>query len=49
MKPDSHTPLYGRLVQSPRRQEEESQLRYPWLMPWVLAAAAVAVTLLLSV
>jgi MSHA biogenesis protein MshL len=48
MKQDSHSPLYGRLVQLPGRDERETQLRWPWLMPWVLAALAVALTLLLS-
>jgi MSHA biogenesis protein MshL len=49
MKPDSHSPLYGRLVQLPGRDDDrETQLRWPWLMPWVLAAVAVALTLLLS-
>ncbi|HEX4597044.1 MAG TPA: pilus (MSHA type) biogenesis protein MshL [Burkholderiaceae bacterium] len=48
MNRDSHSPLYGRLVQLPGREERETQLRWPWLMPWVLAAVAVALTLLLS-
>lgn len=49
MKPDSHSPLYGRLVQLPGRDDDrEAQARWPWLMPWVLAAVAVALTLLLS-
>ena len=50
MKPnDSHSPLYGRLVQLPGRDDDrEAQPRWPWLMPWVLAAVAVTLTLLLS-
>src|SRR5260370_40587869 len=49
MKRDSHSPLYGRLVQLPGQDpREEPQPRWPWLMPWVLAAVAVALTLLLS-
>lgn len=49
MKPHSHTPLYGRLVHLPGTDEREaSQPRWPWLMPWVLAAVAVGLTLLLS-
>jgi MSHA biogenesis protein MshL len=50
MKPnDSHTPLYGRLVHLRAPDEDEStQSRWVWLMPWVLAAAAVGLTLLLS-
>jgi MSHA biogenesis protein MshL len=40
--------LYGRLVQLPGRDERETQMRWPWLMPWVLAAVAVAITLMLS-
>jgi MSHA biogenesis protein MshL len=49
MKRDSHSPLYGRLVQLPGQDpREEPQSRWPWLMPWVLAAVAVALTLLLS-
>lgn len=49
MKPDSHSPLYGRLVQLPGRDDDrDAQPRWPWLMPWVLAAVAVTLTLLLS-
>ncbi len=49
MKPDQHSPLYGRLVQMPGPDDREiPQPRWPWLMPWVLAAAAVGLTLLLS-
>ena len=50
MKPnESHPPLYGRLVHLPNPEERDSpQPRWPWLMPWVLAAIAVALTLLLS-
>jgi len=49
MKRDSHSPLYGRLVQLPgQNPREEAQPRWPWLMPWLLAAVAVALTLLLS-
>src|SRR5438132_980209 len=50
MKPnDSHPPLYGRLVRLPTPDERESPPpRWPWLMPWVLAAVAVCLTLLLS-
>jgi MSHA biogenesis protein MshL len=49
MKPDSHSPLYGRLVQLPGRDDDrEAQPAWPWLMPWVLAAVAVMLTLLLS-
>jgi len=49
MRPEPpHSPLYGRLVQTPGREDSEPQSRWPWLMPWVLAAVAVALTLLLS-
>ncbi|MBV8209491.1 MAG: pilus (MSHA type) biogenesis protein MshL [Burkholderiaceae bacterium] len=46
---DIHPPLYGRLVHTPSRDPHKpDSSRWPWLMPWVLAAAAVALTLLLS-
>jgi hypothetical protein len=54
MKPDSHAPLYGRLVQMPADREPDSGRQPPtgqqwsWVMPWVLALAAVGLTLLLS-
>jgi MSHA biogenesis protein MshL len=49
MKHDQHAPLYGRLVHLPGPDDRETpQPRWPWLMPWVLAAAAVGLTLLLS-
>jgi hypothetical protein len=49
MKRDSHPPLYGRLVQLPGPDERRTQEPlWPWLMPWVLAGVAVALTLLLS-
>ncbi len=49
MNPDSHAPLYGRLVHLPGRDERLTQQpRWPWLMPWVLAVAAVGITLLLA-
>ncbi len=49
MKPDSHAPLYGRLVHLPGSDDSQSPpSRWPWLMPWALALAAVGLTLLLS-
>jgi hypothetical protein len=49
MNPDSHPPLYGRLVHLPNEDERRTpQPRWPWLMPWVLAVVAVGLTLLLS-
>jgi len=49
MKRDSHSPLYGRLVRLPGSEERDTpQPRWTWLMPWVLAAVAVGLTLLLS-
>jgi hypothetical protein len=48
MKRDSHAPLYGRLVQLPPDEQRTPPSRWPWLMPWVLAGVAVALTLLLS-
>jgi MSHA biogenesis protein MshL len=48
MKPEEHIPLYGRLVQTPGREDRETPPRWPWLMPWLLAAVAVGLTLLLS-
>jgi len=49
MKPESHLPLYGRLVHLPGSEDQPSpRSRWPWLMPWVLALAAVGLTLLLS-
>jgi len=49
MKPDSHTPLYGRLVRLPGSGESETPPRkWAWLVPWALVLAAVGLTLLLS-
>jgi len=46
---DLPPPLYGRLVHMQSEDSHEPpSTRWPWLMPWVLAAVAVALTLLLS-
>ena len=49
MKPDSHSPLYGRLVRLPGSEPDEApRRRWVWLMPWALALVAIGLTLLLS-
>lgn len=49
MKPEDHSPLYGRLVHLPGPDDSDpDQARWPWVVPWVLAVVAVGATLLLS-
>jgi len=54
MKPDSHVPLYGRLVHHDNTGEVipevrgERQRSWAWMVPWAVAFAAVGITLMLS-